>query len=69
MQKTMRGWVKDRAAPGDLVYRTDLPVPEVGDDEVLIKVHCTAICGTDLHIIDWDAWAQKWVQVPVIPGH
>lgn len=69
MQKTMRGWVKDRAAPGNLVYRTDLPVPEVGDDEVLIKVHCTAICGTDLHIIDWDAWAQKWVQVPVIPGH
>ena len=69
MQKTMRGWVKDRAAPGELVYHTDLPVPEVGDDEVLIKVHCTAICGTDLHIIDWDAWAQKWVQVPVIPGH
>ncbi len=69
MRATMRGLVKDKAAPGGLVYKTDLPIPQVGDDEVLIKVRCTAICGTDLHIIDWDTWAQKWVVPPVIPGH
>ena len=54
MSKTMRGLVKEAARPVKLVYRTDLPIPEPGDDEVLIKVHCSAICGTDMHIVEWD---------------
>ena len=69
MSKTMRGLVKQSAAPGEFVFRDDLPVPEIGDDEVLIKVHCTAICGTDMHIIEWEDWSQKHVQPPIIPGH
>ncbi len=69
MQKTMCALVKESPAPGDLVYRTDLPVPQPGDDEVLIRVHCTAICGTDLHIMEWDDWSRRRVKTPVIPGH
>ena len=69
MQKTMRGLVKETPGPGGLVYHTDLPVPEVGDDEVLIKVHCTAICGTDMHILEWDDWSQKRIHPPVVLGH
>lgn len=69
MRGIMTGLIKKEAGPGEFEYRTDIPIPEVGDDEVLIKVGCTAICGTDLHIIDWDKWSQKWVKTPVIPGH
>ncbi len=69
MQKTMCGLVKQEAGPGDFVYRTDLPVPEIGDDEVLIKVRCSTLCGTDFHIMDWDTWSQKRVRPPMIPGH
>jgi threonine 3-dehydrogenase len=65
----MCGLVKETAAPGPFVYRTDLPIPQIGDDEVLIKVHCTAVCGTDLHIMDWDRWSQLRVKAPLIPGH
>ena len=50
MKDTMCGLVKEVNAPSGLVYHTDLPIPEINDDEVLIKVHCSAICGTDLHI-------------------
>ena len=69
MDKTMCGLVKEIAAPGEFVYHTDLPVPEIGDDEVLIKVHCAALCGTDLHIMEWDPWSQKRITPPIIPGH
>lgn len=69
MNKTMCGLIKETAAPGDFVYRTDLPVPEIGDDEVLIKVHCSAICGTDLHLMEWDGWSQIHAKAPLIPGH
>ena len=65
----MCGLVKEEAAPGKFVYRTDLPIPQIGDDEVLIKVHCTAVCGTDLHIMDWDKWSQARIHPPMIPGH
>ena len=51
MKDTMCGLVKEVNAPSGLVYHTDLPIPEINDDEVLIKVHCSAICGTDLHIM------------------
>ena len=65
----MTGLLKKETGPGDFEYRSDLQIPEIGDDEVLIKVKCTAICNTDLHIIDWDTWSRKWVKAPVIPGH
>jgi threonine 3-dehydrogenase len=47
----------------------DVPVPEPGPDDVLIRVHTTGICGTDLHIYEWDEWAQENVPVPMIVGH
>lgn len=47
----------------------DIPIPQYGDDDVLIKVHKTAICGTDVHIYNWDAWAQKTIPVPMVIGH
>ena len=69
MKGTMCGLVKETSAPGKFVYRTDLPIPQINDDEVLIKVHCTAVCGTDLHIMEWDQWSQTRVKTPLIPGH
>jgi threonine 3-dehydrogenase len=65
----MRGLLKESAGPGDYVYRDDLPIPAPGDDQVLIKVYCTAICGTDMHMMEWDAWSQLHCVTPVIPGH
>ena len=69
MSKTMRGLVKERAEPCGFVYRTDLPIPEIKDDEVLIKVRCSAFCGTDMHILEWDEWSRRRVKPPFIPGH
>ena len=64
---TMKALVKARAEPG--VWLEDVPVPEIGIDDVLIQVQRTGICGTDLHIYEWDAWAQKTVPVPLVIGH
>jgi threonine 3-dehydrogenase len=47
----------------------DVPVPEVGPNDVLIRIHKSAICGTDMHIWNWDAWAQKTIPVPMHVGH
>lgn len=47
----------------------DAPVPEPGHNDVLIKIHKTAICGTDVHIYNWDTWSQKTIPVPMITGH
>ena len=47
----------------------DVPVPEIGINDVLIRVHKTGICGTDLHIYDWDPWAQRTIPVPMVIGH
>ena len=47
----------------------DAPVPEIGPDDVLIRVNKTGICGTDIHIWDWDDWAQRTVRAPLITGH
>ena len=47
----------------------DVPVPEIAPNEVLIKVHKTSICGTDMHIYKWDNWAQANVPVPMVTGH
>jgi threonine 3-dehydrogenase len=47
----------------------DVPVPEIAPDEVLIEVKVTSICGTDVHIFEWDEWAQNRIKPPVIQGH
>ena len=47
----------------------DYPIPKISDNEVLIKIKKTAICGTDLHIYKWDLWAQKNIPIPMHIGH
>ncbi len=59
--------VKPEAAPGAEVRQ--VPVPEIGPGEVLVKVNVASICGTDLHIYNWDSWAQRRIHPPLIPGH
>lgn len=51
------------------LWMTKAPVPEIGADDVLIKINKTGICGTDIHIWNWDEWAQRTVPVPLITGH
>ena len=63
----MRALVKAERVEG-LVLR-DEPVPQIGPDDILIKVAKTGICGTDLHIWKWDEWAQKTIPVPMVVGH
>jgi threonine 3-dehydrogenase len=63
----MKALVKSQAAPG--LWLEDIPEPEIGINDVLIKVRKTAICGTDLHIYKWNAWARRTVPVPMAIGH
>jgi threonine 3-dehydrogenase len=63
----MKALVKARPAAG--LWLEDVPVPAVGINDVLIRVHRTGICGTDLHIWNWDAWAQATIPVPMVVGH
>ncbi|WP_068469195.1 L-threonine 3-dehydrogenase [Candidatus Protochlamydia phocaeensis] len=63
----MKGLMKKERAPG--LWMEDVPMPTVGDQEVLIKTRKTSICGTDVHIYKWDAWAQKTIPVPMVVGH
>ena len=63
----MRALVKARAEPG--LWLEDVPEPEIGINDVLIRVRKTGICGTDLHIHAWDAWAEKTIPVPLVIGH
>lgn len=67
MKTTMKAIVKAKAAQG--LELQEVPVPEIGINDVLIKVHKTSICGTDVHIYNWDAWAQKTIPVPMVIGH
>jgi threonine 3-dehydrogenase len=64
---TMKALVKKKKDVG--VWLDEVPVPTVGINDVLIKVLRTGICGTDLHIYKWDAWAQKTIPVPLVIGH
>jgi threonine 3-dehydrogenase len=57
----MKALVKRKAEPG--LWLEEVPVPEVGDDDVLIRIKKTSICGTDVHIYNWDAWSQKTIPV------
>jgi len=63
----MKALVKSKSEAG--LWLQDVPEPKVGINDVLIKVHRTGICGTDLHIYNWDAWAQKTIPVPLVVGH
>jgi threonine 3-dehydrogenase len=63
----MKALVKSEAAPG--LWLKDVPEPTIGINDLLIRVLCTGICGTDLHIYDWNAWAQHTVPVPLVIGH
>jgi threonine 3-dehydrogenase len=63
----MKALIKKEAAPG--IWMGEIPEPSVGPNDVLIKINKTAICGTDMHIYNWDAWAQKTIRVPMAVGH
>lgn len=66
-QKTMQALVK--AEPKVGLTLQNVPVPEYGHNDVMIKIHKTAICGTDMHIYNWDEWAQATIPVPMVVGH
>ena len=65
--KTMKALVKKYAKPG--LWLDEVPVPVIGINDVLIKIHKTSICGTDVHIYKWDEWSQKTIPVPMTIGH
>ncbi len=58
-----------KAQPEEGLWLEDVAEPEIGINDVLIRVHKTGICGTDLHIYGWDAWARKTIPVPMVVGH
>jgi threonine 3-dehydrogenase len=63
----MKALVKAKSEEG--LWMQDVEKPGIGPDDVLIRVHMTAICGTDVHIYNWDDWAKKNVPVPMVVGH
>ncbi len=63
----MKALVKSRPEPG--LWLEDVPEPEIGINDVLIRVDRTSICGTDVHIYEWDDWARKTIPVPMVVGH
>ncbi|MBN9229456.1 MAG: L-threonine 3-dehydrogenase [Legionella sp. 40-6] len=63
----MKSLVKSKNEPG--IWMEEVPVPDYGVNDVLIKIRKTAICGTDIHIYSWDEWAQKTIPVPMTVGH
>jgi len=67
MSDTMQAVVKAKAAPGAEIQ--EVKVPGFGRTDVLVKVKVASICGTDLHIYEWDRWAQNRIHPPLIPGH
>ncbi len=63
----MKALVKKKRAPG--LWLEEVPVPDVGEFDVLIGILRASICGTDIHIYEWDAWAQKTIPTPMVTGH
>src|SRR5210317_69190 len=63
----MKALVKAKPEPG--IWLQDVAIPEIGINDVLVKIHKTSICGTDVHIYNWDAWAKKTIPVPMHVGH
>ncbi|GAB2896820.1 L-threonine 3-dehydrogenase [Microbulbifer echini] len=64
---TMKALSKLKSEVG--IWLTDVEMPEPGHNDLLIKIHKTAICGTDMHIYNWDEWSQKTIPVPMVVGH
>lgn len=67
LPKTMKALVKAKPEKG--IWMQDVPVPDIAPNEVLIRIHRTAICGTDMHIYKWDDWAAQNIPVPMVVGH
>jgi threonine 3-dehydrogenase len=67
MSRIMKALVKAKREPG--LWMQEVPVPTIGASDVLIRIKKTAICGTDVHIYNWDEWSQKTVPVPMVTGH
>ncbi|MCL2392057.1 MAG: L-threonine 3-dehydrogenase [Oscillospiraceae bacterium] len=67
MKDIMKALVKQK--PGRGLTYCDVPIPTVGAGQVMIKILKTAICGTDLHIYNWDAWSERTIKPPLIAGH
>lgn len=63
----MKALVKKKPERG--LWMNDVPIPEIGINDVLIKIKKTSICGTDVHIYNWDDWAQKTIKTPMVIGH
>lgn len=63
----MKALVKKKSEPG--LWLEEVPTPDIGINDVLIKIKRTAICGTDMHIYNWDSWAQKTIPIPMVIGH
>src|ERR1035441_797485 len=63
----MKALVKSKAEKG--LWLEDIPEPKIGINDVLIRVRYAGICGTDVHIYQWDDWAQKTIRVPMAIGH
>ena len=63
----MQALVKSRPEPG--LWLEEVPVPEIGINDVLVRVKKASICGTDVHILKWDAWASRTIPVPMVIGH
>jgi len=68
MRETMKAIYKHSPEPGGLVLQ-DVPMPSIGPSQVLVKIKKTAICGTDIHIYNWDAWSQRTIKTPQVIGH
>ncbi len=67
MTQKMKALVKKDRAPG--LCLDVVPIPDIGEFDVLIRVLRSSICGTDVHIYEWDAWAQKTIPTPMVIGH
>ncbi len=65
--QTMKALVKARQEKG--IWMQEVTVPEPGLNDVIIKIKKTAICGTDLHIYQWNEWSQQTIKTPLIIGH
>lgn len=67
MKADMKALIKREREPG--IWMERVPIPDVGPDDVLVRIKKTAICGTDLHIYNWDEWSQRTIPVPMVIGH
>ena len=67
MTQMMKALIKSKREPG--LWMGEVPVPDIGPTDVLVKIKKTAICGTDLHIYNWDEWSQQTIPVPMVVGH